>query len=98
MADSLNGKAAITGIGETEYSRGADKSSIGLMLEASLKAILDAGLKPQDIDGVIPYSLGPVGEEIMTGLNLTDVRFSAQTPMGGASPVAALQCAAARRC
>ena len=47
MADSLNGKAAITGIGETEYSRGADKSSIGLMLEASLKAILDAGLKPQ---------------------------------------------------
>ena len=57
------------------------------MLEASQKAIIDAGLKPNDIDGVIPYSLGPVGEEIMTGLNLTDVRFSAQTPMGGASPV-----------
>lgn len=95
MADSLNGKAAVTGIGETEYSRGADKSSIGLMLEASLKAIRDAGLTPNDIDGVIPYSLGPVAEEVMTGLNLTDVRFSAQTPMGGASPVAALQCATA---
>ena len=44
MADSLNGKAAVTGIGETEYSRGADKSAIGLMLEASIKAIHDAGL------------------------------------------------------
>ena len=95
MTESLNGKAAIIGIGETEYSRGADKSSIGLMLEASLKAILDAGLKPNDIDGVIPYSLGPVAEEVMTGLNLTDVRYSAQTPLGGASPVAALQSAAA---
>ncbi len=95
MADSLNGKAAVTGIGETAYSRGTDKSSIGLMLEASIKAIHDAGLQPNQIDGVIPYSLGPVAEEVMTGLGLTDVRFSAQTPMGGASSVAALQCAAA---
>ncbi len=95
MADSLNGKASVTGIGETAYTRGTDKSSIGLMLEASIKAIGDAGLKTNQIDGIIPYSLGPVAEEVMTGLGLTDVRFSAQTPLGGASPVAALQCAAA---
>jgi acetyl-CoA acetyltransferase len=95
MANTLRGKTAITGIGETKYSRGTDKSSIGLMLEASIKAIHDAGLKPNQVDGIIPYCLGPVGEEVMTGLGLTDVRFSAQTPMGGASPVAALQCAAA---
>ena len=95
MADSLNGKAAVTGIGETAYTRGTDKSALALMLEASLKAIADAGLSPKDIDGVIPYSLGPVAEDIMTNLGLEDVRFSAQTPMGGASAVAALQCAAA---
>jgi len=94
MGDTLNGKAAVSGIGETVYSRGTDKSSIGLMLEASLKAIADAGLQPREVDGVIPYALGPVAEEIMTGLGLDDVKFSAQTPMGGASAVAALQAAA----
>ncbi len=95
MADSLNGKAAVTGIGETTYSRGTDRSALALQLEASLKAIVDAGLTPNDIDGVIPYSLGAVAEDLMTNLGLADVRFSAQTPMGGASSVAALQCAAA---
>lgn len=95
MAESLNSKTAVTGIGETEYSRGADKSAIGLMLEASIKAIRDAGLQPKDIDGIIPYALGPVAEELMTGLGLEDIRFSALTPMGGASAVGALQCAAA---
>ncbi len=95
MSASLNGKAAVTGIGESAFSRGSDKSSIALMMEASLKAIADAGLDPKEIDGVIPYALGPVAEDIMTNLGLTDVRFSAQTPMGGASAVAALQCAAA---
>ena len=95
MAESLNGKAAVTGIGETEYTRGADKSAIGLMLEASMKAVQDAGIETGDIDGIIPYALGPVAEEVMVGLGLEDVRFSAQTPMGGASAVAALQCATA---
>ncbi len=95
MAESLNGKAAVTGIGETEYSRGSDKSALALQLEASLKAIADAGLTPNDIDGVIPYSLGAVAEDIITNLGIKDVRFSAQTPMGGASCVAALQCATA---
>jgi len=91
----LNGKAAVTGIGETAYSRGTEKSALALQLEASLKAIADAGLTPGDIDGLIPYSLGPVAEDLMTNLGLAGVRFSAQTPMGGASSVAALQCAAA---
>ena len=96
MPDTLNGKAAVTGIGETAYTRGTDQSSIALMCEASLKAIADAGLTPSDIDGILPYALGPVAEEVMTNLNLTDIRFSAQTPMGGASAVAALQCAGYR--
>lgn len=95
MAETLNGVAAVTGVGETAYSRGSDKSAIGLMCEASLKAIADAGIRPGDIDGIIPYAVGPVAEELMTNLGLEDIRFSGQTPMGGASAVAALQCAAA---
>ena len=45
MAESMRGKAAVTGIGETKYSRSADRSTIGLMLEASMKAIVDAGIE-----------------------------------------------------
>ena len=58
-----------------------------------MKAIEDAGLKPVDIDGVIPYAGGVVAEDFATNLGLPDLRFSAVTPLGGASCVAAVQCA-----
>ena len=91
---SLREKGAITGVGETAYSRESGRSVLSLQLEASLKAIEDAGLKPSDIDGVIPYS-GVVAEDFITNLGLPDLRFSAVTPLGGASCVAAVQCAVA---
>jgi acetyl-CoA acetyltransferase len=94
MAHPLFEKAAITGIGETAYTRGSGKSDIALQMEAALKAITDAGLRPSDIDGVIPYAPGAaVAEDFITNFNLPDVRFSATTPLGGASCVAAIQAA-----
>ena len=91
---SLREIGAITGIGETDYTRGSGKSAIALNLEASLKAIADAGLKPTDIDGVIPYATGEtVAEDFITNLGIADLRFSAVTPMGGASCVAGIQAA-----
>jgi len=95
MANSMNGKACVTGIGETAYTRGTDKSGLALIMEAAISAIRDAGLEPEEIDGIVPYAMGPVAEEIMTNLGLEDIRFSATTPMGGASATAALQCATA---
>ena len=38
---SLREKAAVTGIGETKYSRNSGKSALALQLEASLRAIED---------------------------------------------------------
>ncbi len=92
---SLREKGAITGVGETAYSRESGRSVLSLQLEASLKAIEDAGLKPTDIDGVIPYAGGVVAEDFITNFGLPDLRFSAVTPLGGASCVAAVQCAVA---
>lgn len=92
---SLREKGAVTGVGETEYMRGTDRTPLSLQLEASLRAIEDAGLKPTDIDGVIPYGHGAVAEDFVTNFGIPDLRFSATTPMGGASAVAAIQCAAA---
>ena len=92
---SMREAAAITGVGETKYMRGTDRSALSLQLEASLTAIRDAGLKPSDIDGLIPYGLGAVAEDFITNFDIKDLRFSATTPMGGASAVASIQCALA---
>jgi acetyl-CoA acetyltransferase len=92
----MHKKGAISGVGETRYSKAAGKSVLALSLEASLAAIEDAGLTPKNIDGIIVYGgSGVVAEDFITNFGLTDLRFSATTPLGGASPLAALQCAIA---
>ena len=95
MAHALRDKAAISGIGETEYTRGTTKSGLALQLEASLKAIEDAGLSPRDIDGIIPYFPGGgIAEDFIANLGLPDLTLSTFIPMGGATCVAAIQTAA----
>jgi acetyl-CoA acetyltransferase len=92
---TLKDKAAVTGIGETAYTKGSGKSVQALCMEASLAAIEDAGLTPKDIDGIVPYpTAGVVAEDFITNFGIEDLRYSATTPMGGASCVAALQTAA----
>ena len=93
---SLRDKACLTGIGETAYVRGSTKSAFELQIESSLKAIADAGLTPKDIDGVIPIGIvSGTADDFIDNFGLPDLRFSAVVPHGGASPVMALQCAAA---
>ena len=93
---SLNGKGAITGIGETAYVKASPKTAFALQIEASLAAIADAGLDPKDIDGIIPIGItGAPAEAFVTNFGIPDLRFSALTPMGGASGIAAVQCAIA---
>ena len=93
---SLKGKGAIVGIGETDYSARSPQSSHELQMEAALKAIADAGLKPNEIDGIIPVGItGGPAEDFITNFGIPDLRLSATTPLGGASPAAALQCAIA---
>jgi acetyl-CoA acetyltransferase len=55
---------AITGIGQSKISRGADKSALGLTIDAALEAIGDAGLRREDIDGMATW---PGGNPDATG-------------------------------
>ena len=41
MAHPLREKAAISGVGDTAYTRGTPKSALALQLEASLAAVKD---------------------------------------------------------
>ncbi|MBX3093753.1 MAG: hypothetical protein KF680_04315 [Cryobacterium sp.] len=86
-------KAVIAGVGQTDFSKDSGRSVQTLALQAAFAAIDDAGLQPSDVDGLIPYKIGPSSEDLIAGLGLTDVRFSASTHMGGASPVASLRTA-----
>ncbi len=93
---SLRDQACVSGIGETAYMRGSSKTAFELQIESSLKAIADAGLKPSQIDGVIPIGIvSGTADDFIENFGITDLRFSAVVPHGGASPVMALQAAAA---
>jgi acetyl-CoA acetyltransferase len=93
---TLRDKACVSGIGETAYMRGSAKTAFELQIEASLKAVADAGLRPRDIDGVIPIGIvSGTADDFIENFGIPDLRFSAVIPHGGASPVMALQCAAA---
>jgi acetyl-CoA acetyltransferase len=87
---NFSGKAAIVGIGETGYFRGTDQSILQMVLSASMAAIRDAGLKPSDIDAVIPPPGFVAWDEIAAHLGIPDVRYTSCPQMGGASPTAAL--------
>ena len=55
---TLRDKYCIVGVGETEYSRGSGRTTRALAVEAVRNAILDAGLTPRDVDGMLDYQGG----------------------------------------
>ncbi|WP_326635255.1 acetyl-CoA acetyltransferase [Streptosporangium sp. NBC_01755] len=89
---SRAGTCAIAGIANTPYTRGTDKSTLDLHLEASLAALADAGLTPADVDGVLPSaSAGRTAEDFILNLGLRDLAFAPTAHMGGASLISSIQ-------
>ena len=58
MESTLKDKYSIVGVGETDYTRGSGRSTRALAIEAIRNAVTDAGLKMQDIDGMLSYHGG----------------------------------------
>ena len=73
---SLRNRAAIVGIGQTEFSKASGRSELQLACEATRAALDDAGLRPQDVDGLVTFTMDIVNDvshcEIFDALRLSD--------------------------
>ena len=88
MPVTLKNEAAIVGIGETEYSKNSGRSELALASEASAKAIRDAGLTPDDIDGMTTFTMDTSDEiEVARAVGVKDLTFFSRTPHGGGAAV-----------
>jgi acetyl-CoA acetyltransferase len=56
----LKDKVAIVGLGSTPYGRDIQRSWLSLGLEAAIKAIDDAGIDRQEIDGIVGTGMTPL--------------------------------------
>jgi acetyl-CoA acetyltransferase len=88
---SFAGKAAIAGIGQTEFSRHAGRTELQLACEAVTAALSDAGLTPSDVDGLVSYTVDPVEEtELVRSVGIAEVGYSSRIPYGGGGSMGVL--------
>jgi 3-oxoacyl-[acyl-carrier-protein] synthase III len=57
MTMAFAGKTAVVGIGATEFSKNSGRSTLRLAVECCDAAIRDAGLTPDQIDGIVSYTV-----------------------------------------
>jgi acetyl-CoA acetyltransferase len=84
MRHPIQDTIAIAGVGTTGFSRAVGRSALALALEASTRAIRDAGLSARDIDGIValaePGAPGP--QQLAAALGIPAVtHFSSPAPV-----------------
>ena len=97
MSHPLSRRAAIAGIGQTEFSKESGRTELQLACEAVKAALDDAGLTPADLHLLVVVE-GEGDEAIYVGrsLGIDDVRLFSRIPYGGgASAATVLQAAMA---
>lgn len=91
----LKDKAAIVGIGATEFSKDSGRSEMSLAAEAVKAAIADAGLTPADVDGMVCFSAETNPEiEVAKNLGMGALTFFSRIHHGGGAACATIQQAA----
>jgi hypothetical protein len=83
-ATTFSRRAAIAGIGATEFSKDSGRSELQLACEAVRAAIDDAGLAPSDVDGLTTFTMDTNPEiEVARNVGLGDLRFFSRIHYGG---------------
>ncbi|MGP8300377.1 lipid-transfer protein [Streptomyces inhibens] len=94
-ADSLGGRAAIAGIGATEFSKDSGRSELKLAVEAVHAALDDAGLTPADVDGLVTFTMDTSPEiTVAQAAGIGELSFFSRVHYGGGAACATIQQAA----
>jgi acetyl-CoA acetyltransferase len=94
-ANLLGGRAAVAGIGATEFSKDSGRSEMRLAVEAVAAALADAGLTPADVDGMVTFTADTNPEiEIARNLGVPGLRFFSRIHHGGGAGGGCIQQAA----
>ena len=92
---SLSRKAAVVGIGATEFSKDSGRSELQLAAECVLAAVADAGLQPGDVDGLTTFTMETNSEiNVARVAGLGDLTFFSKIGYGGGAACATVQQAA----
>ncbi|KZX58941.1 lipid-transfer protein [Halioglobus sp. HI00S01] len=92
MVANINGKAAIVGVGNTEFSKDSGVSELNLAVTAIKNALDDASLKPTDIDGFATFTMDNNDEvEVARALGCGDINFWGRAHYGGGAATGSLQ-------
>ena len=95
MPGELSGKAAIVGIGATEFSKDSGCSELQLAAEAVRAAIDDAGLAPSDVDGMVTFTMDTNPEiQVAQAVGAGELTFFSRVHYGGGAACATVQQAA----
>lgn len=88
MPTTLLNEAAIAGIGQTVYSKNSGVSELQLATEAVRNAIEDTGLSPNEVDGLVTYTMDSSDEvEVARAVGIGDLTFWSQVNYGGGAAV-----------
>ncbi|GGS59077.1 lipid-transfer protein [Streptomyces cinerochromogenes] len=93
--DTLGGRAAIAGIGATEFSKDSGRSELRLAVEAVRAALDDAGLTPADVDGLVTFTMDTSPEiTVAQACGMGELSFFSRVHYGGGAACATVQQAA----
>jgi acetyl-CoA acetyltransferase len=88
----ISGAAAIAGIGATEFSKDSGRSELRLAAEATVAALADAGLRPDEVDGLVTFSMDSTAEVALAReLGLAQLSFFSHIGYGGGAACATIQ-------
>lgn len=80
-------RCSIVGIGSTEFSKASGRSELTLATQAILSAVDDAGLEPDDVDGLVHCDYDHAKfTDVAESLGLSNVTYWSAVGPGGVAP------------
>jgi acetyl-CoA acetyltransferase len=89
------GNTAIVGIGATEFSKNSGRSELQLAIEACVAALDDAGVRPEQVNGLSTFTMETNPEnDLMRSLGIKELTHFSRVHFGGGAPCGTVQLAA----